>query len=126
MVTGCVSISASASLVGISSGIASFANRIKICTITAVIKKYKALIKKKKKRHNEIAFLAKPRLNTVDILISKALFDSCINHNKFVSIKNVLKEYDNKKEKRKSPNNNIKWIFIVLNAQSLQKITILK
>ena len=108
MVTGCVSISASASLVGISSGIASFANRIKICTITAVIKKYKTLIKKKKKRHNEIAFLAKPRLNTVDILISKTLFDSCISHNKFVSIKNVLKEYDDKKEKRKSPNNNIK------------------
>ena len=99
---------ASASLVGISSGIASFANRIKICTVTAVIKKYKTLIKKKTKRHNEIAFLAKPMLNTVDILISKALFDSCISHNKFVSIKNVLKEYDDKKEKRKNPNHNIK------------------
>ena len=40
-ITGCISISAFASLVGISIGIASFAVRLKICTITPAIKKYR-------------------------------------------------------------------------------------
>ena len=49
-VTGCVSISAFASLVGILIRIASSAIVLKICVITAGIKKYKSIIKKKKKK----------------------------------------------------------------------------
>ena len=45
--TGCVSISASASLVGIPIGIASFTIGLKTCVITQEIKKYKSIIKKK-------------------------------------------------------------------------------
>ena len=52
-VTGCVSISACPSLVAIPLGITSSALGIKICAITAVIKKYKSIIKKKKKKHNK-------------------------------------------------------------------------
>ena len=48
-VTGCVSISAVASLVCIPVGITSFAVGIKTGTIIAAIKKYKSTIKKKKK-----------------------------------------------------------------------------
>ena len=48
-VTGCVSISAFASLVGIPIGFTSSAIGSKICVITAGIKKYKSIIKKKKK-----------------------------------------------------------------------------
>ena len=48
-VTGCVSISAFASLVGIPAGITSSAATIKICVITAGIKKYKSVIKEKRK-----------------------------------------------------------------------------
>ena len=48
-VSGCVFISAFASLVGIPIGIWSSAIELKICLITAEIKKYKAMIKKKKK-----------------------------------------------------------------------------
>ena len=55
----CVSISAFASLVGIPVGIASSAATIKICVITAGIKKYKSVIKKKKKEQEKIALLAK-------------------------------------------------------------------
>ena len=40
-ISGCVSISAFASLVGISVGITSYAIGLKICGITAGIKKYK-------------------------------------------------------------------------------------
>ena len=46
--TGCVSISAFASLVGISEGITCSAIRLEICVITAGIKKYQSIIKKNK------------------------------------------------------------------------------
>ena len=48
-VTGSASISASASLVGIPIGITTSAVGSKICVITAEIKKYKLIIKKKEK-----------------------------------------------------------------------------
>ena len=46
-ITGCVSISAFASLVGIPVGITSFAIGLKVCVISARIKKYESIIKKK-------------------------------------------------------------------------------
>ena len=57
-VTGCVSIFAFASLVGIPIGITSSAVGIKIFTITAEIKNYKSIIKKKKKdkHHRSLNF----------------------------------------------------------------------
>ena len=57
-ITGCVSISAFASLIGIPIGITSSAIGLKICAITAGIKKYKSIIKKKKKKHDKIVLLA--------------------------------------------------------------------
>ena len=48
-VTGCVSIFVFASLVGIPMGITSTAVELKICVITAGIKKYESIIKKKEK-----------------------------------------------------------------------------
>ena len=60
-VTGCVSVSAFASLVVIPIGIASSTIGLKICVITAGIKKYKSIIKKKRKKHDEIVFLAKSK-----------------------------------------------------------------
>ena len=48
-VTGCVSISVFASLVGIPIGIASSAIGLKIFVITAAIKKYKLIIRKRKR-----------------------------------------------------------------------------
>ena len=42
--------------------------------------------------------LAKTKLNTIEILISRALVDSYISHDKFVSINNVLEEYNDMKE----------------------------
>ena len=80
-ITGCVSISAFASFVGIPIGIASSTIGLKICVITAGIKKYKSIMKKKKKKkHDKIVFLAKSKLNSIEVLISKALIDSNISH----------------------------------------------
>ena len=95
----CVSISAFASLVVIPIGITSSAIRLKVCVITAGIKKYESISKKKRKKHNKMLFLAKSKLNSIKVLISKALNDSNISHDGFVLINNVLKElYDMKEE----------------------------
>ena len=91
-VTGCVSISAFASLFGIPGGIASSAVGLKICAITAVVKKYKSIIEKKKKKHDKIKLWAKTKLNRTEVLISKALFDSYSSRDEIVSINNVLKK----------------------------------
>ena len=58
-ITGCLSISAFTSIVGIPLEITSSAIGSKICAITVGIKKYKSIIKKKKKKHNKIVLLAK-------------------------------------------------------------------
>ena len=63
-VTGCVSTSAFASLVCVPVGITSSAVGIKSCAITAGIKKYKSIIKKKRKNHDEIALLGKVKLES--------------------------------------------------------------
>ena len=88
----CVSISAFASLVGFPVGIASSAVGLKICAITVGIKKFKSIIKEKRKKHEKIVSLAKAKLNTIEVFISKALIDSYINHDEFVSVNNVLRE----------------------------------
>ena len=103
-VTGCVSISAIDSLVGIPLGITSSAIGLKICVITARIKNYKSIIKKKKKMHDKIILSAQSKLNSIDALISKSLIDSNISHDEFVLINNVLKGFYDMKEEIKNFN----------------------
>ena len=67
-------------LVGIVIGNTSSAIVLKICAITAGIKKYISITKKQKKKHDEIVLLAKSKLNSIGVLISKALIDSNISH----------------------------------------------
>ena len=45
-------------------GVASSAVGLKICSITGGTKNYKSLIKKKKKKHDKIVVLAKPKLQS--------------------------------------------------------------
>ena len=94
-----------ASLVSISVGIKSSAIGIKISAITAGIKKRKSIIKKKKEKHDKIVLLAKSNLNSIEVLISKALIDSVISYDEFVLINDLLKEYDEMKEENKNFNN---------------------
>ena len=82
-ITGCVSISAFASPIGIPIGIMSSATGLKICAITAGVKKCKSMIKKKKKKHDKIVSLAKSKLNRMEVLISKSLIDSNISLKKW-------------------------------------------
>ena len=61
-------------------------------------------MKKKKKKHDKIVLLAKTKLNSIEVLISKALIDSNSNHDEFILINNVSKEYDDMKEEIKNLN----------------------
>ena len=94
-VTGCLSISAFAPLL-FPVGITSSAVGLKICVVIAGIKNYKSIIKKKKKKYDKITLSAESKLNSIGVLISN------ITHDEYVSINNVLKEYDNVKEEIKN------------------------
>ena len=91
-IPGWISISAFVSLVAVPIEITSSAIGLKICPITAGIKKYKSIINKKRKSHDKIVLLAKSKLNIIEVLISKSLTDSVISDNEFVLINNVLKD----------------------------------
>ena len=64
-------------------GIKSSVVGINICAVTAGIKKYKSIKKKKKKKHDKIVLLGKDKLNTIEVLISKAVMESYISHDQF-------------------------------------------
>ena len=67
--------------------------------IIAGIKKYKSIINKRKK-DDESVLLVKDKLNAIEVLISKRLIDPYIIHEKFVSVNNVIREYNEMKEKK--------------------------
>ena len=111
IVTGCVSISAFASLVDILVGITSSAVVINICAITAGIKKYKSTIKEKTKKDSKKVLLGKDKLNTIEGLISKSLIDVDISHNEFVSVHNALREFNEMKNKLKNTETSVEYII---------------
>ena len=88
-ITGCISISAFASLLAIPIGIANSAIRLKIFAIVAEIRKYRRNLNYRK-------------LNSIEVLISKTLINSIISHDEVVLINNGLKEYDKIKEEIKN------------------------
>ena len=45
--------------------------------------------------------LAKSKLNSIEVLISKALINSDISHDEFILINHVLKEFDDLREEIK-------------------------
>ena len=101
-ITGCVSFSSFASSIGIPIGIMSPAIGLKICEKAACVKKCKSIIKKQNKKHNNIVLLAKYKLNSTEVLISKALIDSNISNDEIILINYVLKEYVEIKEEFKN------------------------
>ena len=85
-ITGCVSISAFASSVGIPVGITGSAIGLKSWAITAAIK----IFKKKKKKYDKRVLLAKSTSNSIEVLIYQALIDAVISHDAFVLIMIML------------------------------------
>ena len=58
--------------------------------------------RKKKKKHNKIAMLAKNKLNRIKTLMSQALIDLDLNHKEFKTIVNEKEKYEQMKESIKN------------------------
>ena len=67
------------------------------------LKSVSQLSRKREKKHDKTVLLAKTKLNTVKVLISKALIDSYINQDEFILVNNMLREYNEVKEEIKNP-----------------------
>ena len=68
----------------------------------AGIKKLESILKRKKK-HDQIVLLGKAKLDAIEVLISEVLIASCISHDEFVSVNNVLRGYNEMKKEIKNP-----------------------
>ena len=55
--------------------------------------------------------LGKDKLNTIEVLISKTLIDSYISHDEFVSVNDVLREYNEMKTEIKNPETFVEYII---------------
>ena len=55
--------------------------------------------------------LGKDKLNTIKVLISKTLIDSYISHDEFVSVNDVLREYNEMKKEIKNPETFVEYII---------------
>ena len=95
---GTLSIASYASVVGTRAGIAGSSLTLIFTIGTGISKSLLNVTKKRKKKHNKIAALAKNKLNTIDTLLSSALNDSEISHEEFTNIINEANIYENIKE----------------------------
>ena len=98
---GPLSVASHAIVVEIPVGIAGASLTLIFTISTGVNKSLLQVTKKRKKKHNKIIELAKSKLNTTDILLSSALNDSKISHEKITNIITEKNMYENKKENLK-------------------------
>ena len=64
---------------------------LKICAVTSGIKKYKSIIKKKKK-HDKTVLVEKTKSDAIEVLVSKALINS------YISVNNVFRENNERRK----------------------------
>ena len=95
---GTLSIVSYGSVVGTPAGTAGSSLTLIFTIGTGISKSLLNVTKKRKKKHNKIIALAKNKLNTIDKLLSSALNDSEISHEKFTNIINEANIYKNIKE----------------------------
>ena len=86
--SGGVSIISVISIVGLPVGIASASFTLIFSVAKEIIKILLKITRNKKKKHDNILMLAKSKLNSIEILMSKALNDMEISHEKFTIILN--------------------------------------
>ena len=66
-----------------------------------VVKKLQQETKTRKKKHNKLLYLAKNKLDCVEMLVSKSVMDGIIDHNEFTAIFKEKKDYDCQKNEDK-------------------------
>ena len=96
--SGGVSIISFASIIGAPVGIASASFTLIFSLTTGIVKKLLNITRKKKKKHDKIPMLTKSKLNSIDTLISEALIDMDISHEKFITFLNEKDRYEMMKE----------------------------
>ena len=84
--TGGASICSLTSVVGAPVGIASASFTLIFSLTIGIVKKLLSITRDKKKMHSKIFMLAKSKLNSIETLISQALIDMEISHEKLVTI----------------------------------------
>ena len=99
---GTLSIASYASVVGIPAGITGASLTLLFTIGTGISKSLLKLTKKRKKKHSKIIVLAKNKLNTINKLLSSALYDSEISHEEFSNIITETNIYENIKENIKN------------------------
>ena len=65
---------------------------------TGIMKILLNITKNKKKKNNKIVMLARSKLNNIEALISQALMDSVISHEKYQTIISEKKVWENERE----------------------------
>ena len=99
---GTLSIASYASVVGIPAGITGASLTLVFTLGTGISKSLLKVTKKRKKKHNKIIVLPKSKLSDIETLLSSALNDSKISHEKFSNIVIEKNIYENIKENIKS------------------------
>ena len=95
---GALSIVSHATLVGIPVGIAGASLTVIFTVTTGLVKKLLNITRKKKKKDNKIVRLARYKLNIIETLISQALIDFDISHEKFPKIIHEKSNYEQMKD----------------------------
>ena len=99
LISGGISIISFASNVGVPAGIASANFTLVFTPLTAgIIKELFQIARNKNEKHNKIAMLPKSKLNSIETLISLALIDLAISHEKFKIIVKEKQKYEKMKE----------------------------
>ena len=74
---------------------------LKFSLLFGIIKKLKQEIKVKNKKHNKLLYLAKDKLDCIEMLMSNSIKDGIISHNEFLEILKEEKEYESIKNEDK-------------------------
>ena len=102
--TGGVSIFPLTNVVGAPVWIASASFTLIFSLTTGIVKKLLSVTRNKKRKNDKILILAKSKLNNIEALISQALIDMEISHEKFIAIFKEKDKYEKIKENLKSEN----------------------
>ena len=80
--SGGVSIISFLSVIGASAGIASASLTLIFSLTTGIVKKSMNVTRNKKKKHDKILMMAKSKLSGIETLVSQAMIDTDISHEK--------------------------------------------
>ena len=96
--SGEINIISFTNVIGIPAGVISTSLTLVFSLTTGMIKKLLKETRKKKRKHSKIIMLAKSKLNSIETLMSQALIDLEISHEKFKTIGNEKGKYGQMKE----------------------------